>query len=82
LVTIEEALKELSGNETNVRFSRLIMICKSFFGNARIAGSHPIFKTPWPGDPRINLQKEKGAAKPYQVRQVILCLKKLKESGG
>jgi hypothetical protein len=39
-----------------------------------------VFKTPWPGDPRVNIQKSKGgAAKPYQVRQVLKAIEKLKE---
>jgi len=27
--------------------------------------------TPWQGDPRVNIQNDKGMAKPYQVRQVL-----------
>lgn len=77
-MTIDEALKELKGYETNRRFARLVTICTAFFGSPRISGSHYIFKTPWKGDPRINLQKVKGMAKPYQVRQVISALEKLK----
>ncbi len=47
------------------------------FGSTRISGSHHIFKTPWPGDPRINLQADGNLAKPYQVRQVLSALKKM-----
>ena len=75
---LEEAIKEI--NEGQVRFKRLVTICESYFGKSRIAGSHHIFKTPWPGDPRLNLQEEQGGkAKPYQVRQVIQALQKLQE---
>jgi len=81
-VTIDEAINELEGNETNTRFQRLVTICSTFFGSPRIEGSHYIFKTPWLGDPRINLQSEKGKAKPYQVRQVVRALRKLKDLGG
>lgn len=67
-------------NSTNVRFSRLISICQHYFGNPRITGSHHIFRTPWPGDPRINLQKGKaGKAKPYQIQQVIRAIERLLE---
>lgn len=63
-----------------VSFSELLKICEQFLGNYRVSGSHHIFKTPWQGDPRINLQKGKGKnAKPYQVRQVLNALRKLKE---
>lgn len=41
-----------------------------YFGEPRIAGSHHVFKMPWPGDPRINLQRDGSFAKPYQVHQV------------
>lgn len=78
-MTTEEAIRELEGNESHVRFSRLLVICNQFFGKPRIVGSHHIFKTPWTGDPRINLQQDKGNAKPYQVRQVLRCLRRLKD---
>ena len=41
------------------------------------ATSHRIYRTPWPGDPRVNVQNAKGKAKPYQVRQVIKAIEKL-----
>ena len=42
-------------------------------------GSLVVFKTPWPGDPRVNIQNDKGKARAYQVRQVLLAVDKLKE---
>ncbi len=48
------------------------------FGLPRQSGSsHAIYRTPWQGDPRINIQNDKGKAKAYQVRQVLLALDKL-----
>jgi hypothetical protein len=77
---LEKAILKLSKNEKQIRFSQLLANCEEFFGNCRISGSHHIFKTPWQGDPRINLQKGKGNfAKPYQVRQVLNALRKLRE---
>jgi hypothetical protein len=32
----------------------------------------------WPGDPRVNIQEDKGKAKAYQVRQVLLAIDKLR----
>ena len=62
----------------NVRFNDLKKVCEAHFGKPRQAGtSHVIFKTPWAGDPRINIQDQKGKAKPYQVRQVLLAIDKL-----
>jgi hypothetical protein len=64
----------------SVRFSDLLKVCESFFGKPRHAtGSHVIFKMPWPGDPRINLQSDKGKAKPYQVRQALLAIEALRK---
>jgi hypothetical protein len=63
----------------NVRFVDLMRVCEQFFGKARQSGtSHAIFKTPWSGDPRINIQSDKGKAKAYQVKQVLLAIEKLK----
>jgi len=36
--------------------------------------SHCIYKTPWKGDPRINIQNSAGKAKAYQVKQVLLAI--------
>jgi hypothetical protein len=80
LKLLEKAILDLEKGEKQIRFSRLLAICGDFFGEYRVRGSHHIFKTPWQGDPRINLQKGKGGlAKPYQVRQVLNALRKLKE---
>jgi predicted RNA binding protein YcfA (HicA-like mRNA interferase family) len=81
IVEIGDALEELQ-TKGNIRFSLLLKICKSFFGNARVSGSHHIFKTPWPGDPRINIQASKGEAKTYQVKQVIRALEQLQRMEG
>lgn len=78
-VLLEKAIQGLE-EAKQIRFSKLLANCEQFFGNYRISGSHHIFKTPWQGDPRINLQKGKDKnAKPYQVRQVLNALRKLKE---
>ena len=82
-MSIDEAIEELEGNEGNTRFQRLLTICEVFYGKPRIKGSHHIFKTPWPGDPRINIQDAGGGkANPYQVRQVIQALKMSKSRAG
>ncbi|MFU8773545.1 MAG: toxin HicA, partial [Anaerolineales bacterium] len=36
-------------------------------------------KTPWRGDPRINIQNDRGMAKPYQVRQVLRAIEFLED---
>jgi len=71
-------LAQMRREPTNVRFSELKKVCRHFFGDPRQDGtSHAVFKTPWIGDPRINIQDAKGKAKPYQVRQVLLAIDKL-----
>ncbi|MCX5822941.1 MAG: toxin HicA [Deltaproteobacteria bacterium] len=65
------------GNLQNVLFADLLKICKKYFGKPRIRGSHYIFKIPWNGDPRINLQKVDKLAKFYQVRDVKKAIEKM-----
>lgn len=76
---LEEVIEKLESERKKTRFAYLARVCQEKFGNPRIKGSHHIFKTPWKGDPRINLQEVKGYAKPYQVEQVIESLRKLQE---
>ena len=57
--------------------SDLAKVCEHYFGPPRTSGgSHAVFKTPWPGDPRVNIQNDHGKAKPYQVRQVLAAIDK------
>jgi predicted RNA binding protein YcfA (HicA-like mRNA interferase family) len=69
--------KEKLLNPKNVKFEELLKICINHFGIPRIKGSHHIFKTPWKGDPRINIQKDGKMAKPYQVKLVLKALDKV-----
>lgn len=64
----------------NVRFSKLAAVCEHYFGAPRQKGtSHHVYKTPWAGDPRVNIQKDKnGKAKAYQVKQVLAAIEKMK----
>jgi hypothetical protein len=69
----------MNQNPNGVRFTELRKLCEFYFGKPRQSGSsHCIFKTPWPGDPRINIQNHRGKAKPYQVRQVLKAIQMLK----
>ncbi|MCJ7523600.1 MAG: toxin HicA [Candidatus Aminicenantes bacterium] len=74
--------KSLLDNPKNVRFEDLLNICRQLFGEPRIRGSHHIFKTPWQGEPFINLQRDGKIAKPYQVRDVKRALEKLEAKHG
>jgi hypothetical protein len=76
VAAMKESLAELQ--KGNVRFARLVTICEKHFGEGRTTGSHHIFKVPWAGEPRINIQKVTGGkAKEYQVIQVVAALSKL-----
>ncbi len=68
----------MEANPKNVRFADLAKVCAHFFGEPRHKGtSHHVYKTPWPGDPRVNIQKSKdGKAKVYQVKQVSMAIRK------
>ncbi len=75
---IERLVELMRENPKGIKFSDLKKVCEYFFGMARhSSGSHLIFETPWPGDPRINIQNQKGMAKPYQVHQVIKAIDRL-----
>ncbi len=75
---IEKILEQMKREPTNVRFGDLHKVCEAYFGKSRnSSGSHLIFKTPWQGDPRVNIQNNKGKAKAYQVRQVLIAIERL-----
>ena len=78
--SIENLIRQFEKNPKNVRFTDLCRVCEHYFGEAHIKGSHNVYKTPWEGDPRINIQDNKGKAKAYQVKQVIKAIKKLERS--
>ena len=78
MASVKKILDQMRREPGNVRFADLMKVCEEHFGKPRQHGtSHAIFKTPWAGDPRINIQNDKGRAKPYQVRQVLLAIEKL-----
>ena len=80
--SVVSAISELRTNPKGVRFGDLVRICDHFFGEPRQSGtSHRVYRTPWPGDPRVNIQNDRGMAKAYQVRQVIRALEKLNDDG-
>jgi hypothetical protein len=77
MTTTAKILEQMRAEPANVRFSELRKVCENHFGEPRQQGSsHLIFKTPWPGDPRVNIQDANGKAKPYQVRQVLRAIDK------
>jgi hypothetical protein len=78
MAKIEDILIRMKNNPSDVRFSDLSKVCIYYFGQARQKdGNHHIYRTPWKGDPRINIQNHQGKAKAYQVKQVLLAIEKL-----
>ena len=83
MAKLDEIIRQMKRNPKGVRFTDLCKVCDHFFGEPRKrASSHAVYKTPWQGDPRINIQNHKGKAKAYQVKQVLLALEKLEVGRG
>jgi len=83
VASIEEILAQMKRNPKGVRFKDLAKVCDQFFGEPRQSGSsHRVYKTPWQGNPRVNIQNAKGKAKPYQVRQVLQAIARLEVNDG
>ena len=83
MTKVDDIVIGMKRNPKNVRFVDLCKVCETYFGKPRNRGSsHKIYKTPWQGDPRITIQNNKGKAKAYQVKQVLLALDKLELKHG
>lgn len=83
MTKVDDMVMGMKRNPKNVRFVELCKVCENYFGKPRNQGSsHKIYKTPWQGDPRIDFQNNKGKAKAYQVKQVLLALEKLELKHG
>lgn len=71
---------QLRRNPQGVRFAVLSKVCEHYFGPPRQSGtSHAVYKTPWLGDPRVNIQNDNGMAKLYQVKQVLKAIARLED---
>jgi len=78
MTKVIEIKKIMETNPKGVRFADLCKICNHYFGDPRQEGSsHCVYKTPWKGDPRVNIQNDKGNAKAYQVKQVLRAIERL-----
>lgn len=75
---VADLLERMRHTPKGVRFRDLCRVCEAYFGAPRQgASSHRVYRTPWPGDPRVNIQDDRGSAKAYQVRQVLKAIEKL-----
>jgi len=83
MAEVKDIVAQMRGNPKGIRFRDLCKVCDFFFGRARQGGSsHRVYKIPWRGDPRANIQNVKGMAKAYQVRQVLRAITRLETEGG
>jgi len=77
---IKKLLVQIQKNPQNTSFNDLVKVCDYYFGKPRQQGtSHRVYKTPWRGDPRVNIQEKNGKAKYYQVKQVLAAIEKMEE---
>lgn len=75
--SVNKIIEAMRSNPQNIAYNDLKRVCKHYFGEPRQDGtSHAVFKMPWAGDPRVNIQDDKGKAKAYQVRQVLKAIEK------
>ncbi|MCL2455817.1 MAG: toxin HicA [Micrococcales bacterium] len=79
MVRAAQVVERMRRTPQNVRYDDLAKVCEAYFGPARRQGtSHAVYKTPWAGDPRVNIQRGRdGKAKAYQVRQVLAAIDRL-----
>ena len=77
MADMAEIVTQMRNNPAGIRFADLCKVCYHYFGRPRqVSSSHRVYKTPWPGDPRVNIQNSKGRAKTYQVRQVLKAIER------
>lgn len=78
MTQIQKLVAQFQKNPNNVNFRDLVKVCDYYFGESRQQGtSHRVYKTPWQGDPRVNIQEKNGKAKVYQVKQVLSAIAKI-----
>lgn len=78
MAAIDKIIEQMRHTPQSIRFAALCRVCDHYFGCFRQGGSsHRVYRTPWEGDPRVNIQNSKGMAKAYQVRQVLAAIDKV-----
>ena len=73
----ERLLQTILGgrSDANIRFSELRALMRYLGFDERIRGSHHIYRKHGVAE-KVNLQRDNGSAKPYQVRQIRRILLK------
>ncbi len=71
-MTPKRLLSRLAASQSNVAFSDLVRLAVALgFRQDRTKGSHRIFVHRAHTEAMLNLQPDRGQAKPYQVRQLL-----------
>ncbi|SFN82508.1 hypothetical protein SAMN05216219_2239 [Mycetocola miduiensis] len=82
MASAEKLEQQARESPQSLTFAEACALAAAHFGEPRKgSGSHvAIYKMPWQGDPRINLQKgDGGKAKKYQVEQLLKAIDKKRE---
>lgn len=80
---IDKRLDQIRRAPASVTYDDLAWVCHYYSGDpVGCSGSHAVYRTPWPGDPRVSIQNRNGQAKPYQVRQVLAAIDRLTQQRG
>ena len=75
---LDKILGQMRRAPQNVRYADPKKVCLHYLRELRQnSTSHSVFKTPWNGDQRVNIQDKNGMAKPYQVKQVLDAIERL-----
>jgi len=70
-VNKRKLLERIYNNNKNVKFSEFTLLVEAFgFTQIRVRGSHHIYAREGIYD-MVNIQNDKGEAKPYQVKQFL-----------
>jgi hypothetical protein len=73
---LDDLIEQMRREPRSVRYADACTVADAFFGKPRQQGtSHRVWKMPWAGDPRVNMQEDKGGkAKAYQVQQLLTAI--------
>jgi hypothetical protein len=76
MAKLDDLIEQMRSNPQNVRYVDACTVARALFGEPRQHGSsHRVWKMPWAGDPRVNMQESKGGkAKAYQVQQLLTAV--------
>ncbi len=82
MARVDDIVLQMQRNPKGIRFADVCRVCDHYFGQPRQKGSsHRVYKAPWQGDPRVNIQNAKGRAKAYQVKQILKAIERLEYEG-